>query len=151
MSDHLGIEQGIKALSGSLDSTRKATHGLSKSIQGIQQDGVDLANRKAQERIRLRRETELKKEKALIKALNEWKRKKQISEEEAKLKIDFVKKYGAKEWDAVLRIKLDIENLERKENQEFQHDLKEIRRVQMWCFVAALIVTLWLKFVLGVI
>jgi len=151
VSDHLGIEQGIKALSGSLDSTRKATHGLSKSIEGIQQDGVDLANRKAQERIRLRRETELKKEKALIKALDEWKRKKQISEEEAKLKIDFVKKYGAKEWDAVLRIKLDIENLERKENQEFQHDLKEIRRVQMWCFVAALIVTLWLKFVLGVI
>lgn len=151
MSDHLGIEQGIKALSGSLDSTRKATHGLSKSIEGIQQDGVDLANRKAQERIRLRRETELKKEKALIKALDEWKRKKQISEEEAKLKIDFVKKYGAKEWDAVLKIKLDIENLERKENQEFQHDLKEIRRVQMWCFVAALIVTLWLKFVLGVI
>lgn len=151
MPDHLGIEQGIKALSGSLDSTRKATHGLSKSIEGIQQDGVDLANRKAQERIRLRRETELKKEKALIKALDEWKRKKQISEEEAKLKIDFVKKYGAKEWDAVLRIKLDIENLERKENQEFQHDLKEIRRVQMWCFVAALIVTLWLKFVLGVI
>ena len=151
MSDYLGIEQGIKALSGSLDSTRKATHGLSKSIEGIQQDGVDLANRKAQERIRLRRETELKKEKALIKALDEWKRKKQISEEEAKLKIDFVKKYGAKEWDAVLRIKLDIENLERKENQEFQHDLKEIRRVQMWCFVAALIVTLWLKFVLGVI
>lgn len=151
MSDYLGIEQGIKALSGSLDSTRKATHGLSKSIEGIQQDGVDLANRKAQERIRLRRETELKKEKALIKALDEWKRKKQISEEEAKLKIDFVKKYGAKEWDAVLKIKLDIENLERKENQEFQHDLKEIRRVQMWCFVAALIVTLWLKFVLGVI
>ena len=151
MPDHLGIEQGIKALSGSLDSTRKATHGLSKSIEGIQQDGVDLANRKAQERIRLRRETELKKEKALIKALDEWKRKKQISEEEAKLKIDFVKKYGAKEWDAVLKIKLDIENLERKENQEFQHDLKEIRRVQMWCFVAALIVTLWLKFVLGVI
>jgi len=151
VSDHLGIEQGIKALSGSLDSTRKATHGLSKSIEGIQQDGVDLANRKAQERIRLRRETELKKEKALIKALDEWKRKKQISEEEAKLKIDFVKKYGAKEWDAVLKIKLDIENLERKENQEFQHDLKEIRRVQMWCFVAALIVTLWLKFVLGVI
>jgi len=151
VSDYLGIEQGIKALSGSLDSTRKATHGLSKSIEGIQQDGVDLANRKAQERIRLRRETELKKEKALIKALDEWKRKKQISEEEAKLKIDFVKKYGAKEWDAVLKIKLDIENLERKENQEFQHDLKEIRRVQMWCFVAALIVTLWLKFVLGVI
>jgi len=70
---------------------------------------------------------------------------------EAKLKIDFVKKYGAKEWDAVLKIKLDIENMERKNHEEFQHDLKEVRRVQVWCFIAALIVTLWLKFVLGVI
>ena len=88
---------------------------------------------------------------ALIKALEEWKRKKQISDEEANLKIGFVKKYGAKEWEAVLRIKLDIENLERKDNEAFQHDLKEVRRVQFWCFVAALVVTLWLKFILGVI
>ena len=151
MSENFGLSEGAKGVAHAINSSREASKELSKSIEGIQQDGVDLANRKAQERIRLRRETELKKEKALIKALDEWKRKKQISEEEAKLKIDFVKKYGAKEWDAVLKIKLDIENLERKENQEFQHDLKEIRRVQMWCFVAALIVTLWLKFVLGVI
>ena len=46
---------------------------------------------------------------------------------------------------------MDIENLQRKDNEEFQHDLKEVRRVQFYCFVAALIVTLWLKFVLGVI
>ena len=77
---------------------------------------------------------------ALIKALEAWQRKKQISDEEAKLKIEFVKKYGAKEWDAVLKIKLDIENLQRKDNEEYQHDIKEIRRVQMYCFaVAALI------------
>jgi hypothetical protein len=60
-----------------------------------------------------------------------------------------VKKYGAKEWDAVLKIKLDIENMERKANEEFQHDLKAVRRVQFYCFLAALIVTLWLKFILG--
>jgi len=46
---------------------------------------------------------------------------------------------------------LDIENMERKANEEYQHDLKEVRRVQIWCFIAALMVTLWLKFVLGVI
>ena len=96
-------------------------------------------------------EAEFKKEQALTKALEEWKRKKYISDEEARLKIDFVKKYGAKEWEAVLKIKLDIENLERKANEDFQHDLKEIRNAQFWCFVAALIVTLWLKFILGVI
>ena len=151
MPDQFGFSEGIKVLSSSLDSTREASKGLSKSIEGIQQDATDVAKQKLQERIRAKREAELKKERALVKALQEWKRKKQISDEEANLKIDFVKKYGAKEWDAVLKIKLDIENMERKEHEEFQHDLKEVRRVQIWCFIAALLVTLWLKFVLGVI
>jgi len=144
-----GISEGIKGLSNSLDASRDASKSLSKSIENIQQDGLDVAQKQANERLRLRREAEVKKERALIKALDSWKHKKQISDEEAKLKIDFVKKYGAKEWEAVLKIKLDIENMQRKDNEEFQHDLKAVRRVQVWCFVAALIVTLWLKFVLG--
>ena len=41
--------------------------------------------------------------------------------------------------------------MERTENEAFQHDLKEVRKVQWWCFIAALLVTLWLKFILGVI
>jgi translation initiation factor 2 alpha subunit (eIF-2alpha) len=143
--------EGLKSLSTSLDQTRAGAKSLSKSIEGIQQDGIDVAQQKARERQRAKREAELKKEQALIKALEEWKRKKQISDEEANLKIKFVKQYGAKEWESVLKIKLDIENMERKANEKFQHDLKEIRRVQIWCFIAALMVTLWLKFVLGVI
>jgi hypothetical protein len=149
MSDLLGLTEGVKGLSAGFDSAREAGKSVSKQIEGIQKDGLDVAQQKAQERIRARREAEFKKERALIKALDEWKRKKQISDEEANLKIGFVKKYGAKEWDAVLKIKLDIENMERKNNEEFQHDLKAVRRVQVWCFIAALIVTLWLKFILG--
>jgi biotin operon repressor len=149
MADQFGFSEGVKTLSNSLDSSRQASKQLSKSIEDIQQDGVDVAQQRAQERRRAAREAELKKERALIKALDEWKRKKQISDEEANLKIGFVKKYGAKEWDAVLKIKLDIENMERKANEEFQHDLKAVRRVQFYCFMAALIVTLWLKFILG--
>jgi hypothetical protein len=149
MSDPFGLSEGVKTLSSSLDSSRDAAKGLSKSIEGIQQDATDVAQKQANERIRARREAEFKKERALIKALEQWKHKKQISDEEAKLKIEFVKKYGAKEWDALLRIKLDIENMERKDNEEFQHDLKAVRRVQFYCFIAALIVTLWLKFILG--
>jgi hypothetical protein len=144
-----GISEGIKGLSSSLDASRDASKSLSKSIENIQQDGLDVAQKQAKERLRLRREAEVKKERALIKALDSWKHKKQISDEEARLKIDFLKKYGAKEWEAVLKIKLDIENMQRKDNEEFQHDLKAVRRVQIWCFVAALMVTLWLKFVLG--
>jgi hypothetical protein len=149
MPDTFGFSEGAKALSSSLDSSRESAKHLSKSIEGIQKDAVDVAQKMAQDRIRAKREAELKKERALLKALESWKHKKQISDEEAKIKMDFVKKYGAKEWDAVLRIKLDIENMERKNNEEFQHDLKAVRRVQFYCFVAALFVTLWLKFILG--
>ena len=149
MSDPLGLTEGVKGLSSGLDSAREAGKSVSKQIENIQKDGLEVAQQQAQDRIRARREAEFKKQRALIKALEQWQHKKQISDEEAKLKIDFVKKYGAKEWDALLRIKLDIENMERKDSEEFQHDLKAVRRVQFYCFVAALIVTLWLKFILG--
>jgi hypothetical protein len=137
VADPFGISEGVKGLTGSLEASRTASKGLSESIENIQRDGLDVANKQAQERLRSRREAEFRKEKALIKALESWKHKKQISDEEAKLKIDFVKKYGAKEWEAVLKIKLDIENMQRKDNEEFQHDLKAVRRVQFYCFCVA--------------
>jgi hypothetical protein len=144
MSDLFGITEGAKTLSGSLDSAREGSKQLTKSIEGAQQEAVDLAKQRAQERIRAAREAELKKQNALIRALDEWKRKKQISDEEADLKINFVKKYGAKEWEALLKIKLDIENLERKNNEEYKHDLKAIRRVQFYCFAAAALIAYYL-------
>ena len=147
MADQFGFLEGAKGFSSSIDASREGAKSLTKSIENIQKDGVDVAQEKAKERRRIAREAELKKERALLKALDEWKRKKHISDEEAKLKIDFVKKYGAKEWDAVLRIKLDIENMERKSNEAFQHDLKAVRRVQFWCFFAALWVTIYLNYI----
>jgi hypothetical protein len=140
MPDPYGISEGVKALSGSLDANREAAKGLSKSIENVQHDAIDVAQKQANDRIRIRREAEFKKEKALIKALESWKHKKQISDEEAKLKIDFVKKHGAKEWEAVLKIKLDIENMQRKDNEEYQHDLKAVRRVQFCCFAFAAVI-----------
>ena len=140
MPDPYGISEGVKALSGSLDANREAAKGLSKSIENVQHDAIDVAQKQANDRIRIRREAEFKKEKALIKALESWKHKKQISDEEAKLKIDFVKKHGAKEWEAVLKIKLDIENMQRKDNEEYQHDLKAVRRVQFCCFAFATVI-----------
>jgi hypothetical protein len=135
-----GISESVKGFTSSLEAGRTASKGLSESIENIQRDGLDVANKQAQERLRTRREAEFKKERALIKALQSWQHKKQISDEEAKLKIDFVRKYGAKEWEAVLKIKLDIENMQRKDNEEYQHDLKAIRRVQFYCFAAAAVI-----------
>ena len=144
MADPFGISEGAKTLSGSLDASREASKGLSKSIEGIQKDGIDVAQQKANERRRALREAEFRKQTALIKALEDWNKKKQISDQEAKLKIDFVKKYGAKEWEAVLKIKLDIENLERLANEAFQHDLIEVRRVQFICFAVATLIAWYL-------
>jgi hypothetical protein len=142
--DPFGISESVKGLSSSLDTSREASKQLSKSIEGVQHDATEVAQKQAQERIRARREAEFRKERALIKALESWQKKKQISDEEAKLKIDFVKKYGAKEWEAVLRIKLDIENMERKDNEEYQHDLKAVRRVQFYCFAVAAFIAWYL-------
>jgi len=144
VADPFGLSEGVKGLTDSIESSRAASKGLSESIENIQRDGSDVAYKQAQERLRLRREAELKKERALIKALDSWKHKKQISDEEAKLKIDFVRKYGAKEWEAVLKIKLDIENMQRKDNEEFQHDLKAVRRVQFYCFALAAVISWYL-------
>ena len=144
MADPFGISEGVKGLTGSLEASRTASKGLSQSIENIQRDGADVANKQAQERLRQRREAEFRKEKALIKALEHWKHKKQISDEEADLKIKFVKAHGAKEWEAVLKIKLDIENMQRKDNEEYQHDLKAVRRVQMYCFALAAVIAWYL-------
>jgi hypothetical protein len=140
MTDPFGLSEGVKTLSGSLDASREASKGLSKSIEAAQHDATEVAQKQANDRIRLRREAEFKKEKALIKALESWKHKKQISDEEANLKIKFVKAHGAKEWEAVLKIKLDIENMQRKDNEEYQHDLKAVRRVQFYCFAFATVI-----------
>jgi hypothetical protein len=144
MSDGFGFSEGTEALSKSMDASLDASKKLTKSIENVQQDAAAVAQNKAQERRRAAREAEFKKERALIKALEEWKRKKQISDEEADLKIKFVKQYGAKEWDALLKIKLDIENMERKNNEAYQHDLKEVRRVQFYCFAAATVIAWYL-------
>jgi hypothetical protein len=135
--DPYGLSEGVKGLSSSLDSTREASKQLSKSIENIQHDATELAQKQANDRIRLRREAEFKKERALLKALQQWQHNKEISDQEAKLKIDFVKKHGAKEWEAILKIKLDIESMEKKDNNQYQHDLKAIRRVQFYCFCVA--------------
>ena len=85
MPDPFGLSEGVKTLSGSLDASREASKGLSKSIENIQKDGIDVAQKQAQDRLRARREAEARKEMALIKALEAWQRKKQISDEEASL------------------------------------------------------------------
>ena len=132
-----GIPEGAKALTDSLESSRDAARGLSKSIENIQQDGLDVAKQKAQERLRQKRENDLKSRMAIHKALAEYRNRKLITEEEYRLKTEFVRKYGNKDWEEVLKIKKELERLEELEKRQFDDDLKKVRYVQFWCFLAA--------------
>jgi hypothetical protein len=137
MADDFGFTEGVKSLSGSLDAAREASKGLSKSIQNVQNDGLEVAQQQARERKLAEKRAALLKERAIYKALEEYKHRKVISEQEYKAKVEFVKKYGTKEWAEVLKIKSDIEELEKKSKKLFDADLDKVRRVQFLCFLAA--------------
>ena len=132
-----GLPEGAKALADSLNASRGAAKELSNSIEGIQRDGVDVAKQKAQERRIEARQAEVKKQLAIHKALAEYRHRQLITAEEYKLKTEFVKQYGSKDWEQVLKIKTELEKLEELENQHYNDDLKKVRYVQFWCFLAA--------------
>jgi hypothetical protein len=142
MSDPLGLTDGVKGLSSGLDSARKSADSLTKQVEAFQNDGVDVARRKAQERIRARREEENKKRLAIHKALAEYRHRKLISHEEYRLKVDFLREFkntamGEKEWVEILKIKNELEKLEKEEKKQFDGDLKNIRRAQLMCLIVA--------------
>ena len=132
-----GLPEGIKGLSRSLDASRDASKSLSKSIENIQSDGLDVAKQKAQERRLEARQAEVKKQLAIHKALAEYRHRRLITEEEYKLKVEFVKQYGSKDWEQVLKIKTELEKLEELEKKQFDEDLSKVKKVQFWCFLAA--------------
>ena len=74
---------------------------------------------------------------AIFKALEEYKHRKKISDEEYQLRIDFIKKYGTKEWQKLIDIKAEIEKLEKEDRKYFDAELAKVKWVQFWCFLAA--------------
>jgi hypothetical protein len=132
-----GLSEGAKGVANSLNSSRDAARSLSQSIEGIQQDGLDVAKQKAQERRLAHRQAEVKKQLAIHKALAEYRHRRLITEEEYRLKVEFVKQYGSKDWEQVLKIKTELEKLEELEKKQFDEDLNKVRWVQFWCFLAA--------------
>jgi len=144
MSDQFGFNEGVKTLTGSLDASRESAKSLTKQVEAIQNDGLAVAQQKAKERRTAQREAEFKKQQAIFRALDEYKRRKLLTDQEVELKKQFIRQYGSKEWDSVLRIKTEIEALEKHNIEEFQHDLKSVRKVQFWCFFVAAFIAWYL-------
>ena len=137
MSDELGLAAGAKGISEGFKTGREAGKEIGKNIEDVQKEAVDLAKERANAKIRERREAELKKERAIFKALEEYKHRKKISDEEYKLRVDFIKQHGTKEWQKVLDIKTEIERLEKEDKKYFDKELAKVKWVQFWCFMVA--------------
>ncbi len=137
MSDELGLGAGAKGISEGFKTGREAGKEIGKNIEDVQKEAVDLAKQRAQAKIRERREAELKKSRAIYKALEEYRHKKKISDEEYKLRVDFIKQHGTKEWQKVLDLKAEIERLEKEDKNYFDAELAKVKWVQFWCFLVA--------------
>ena len=140
MEDY-GIASGVKGLSKGLNSAREAGKELTKTIESIQHDAVDVAQQELNSHKRHKTQEEILNNSLIYKAIQEYKTQHSIIQEENKAEAEFKTKYGSKEWDKVLQIKVVVEK-EMKENRtHYGHKLKDVQRVQLYCWFAAFVVT----------
>ena len=137
MTDELGLSAGAKGISEGFKTGREAGREIGKNIEDVQKEAVDVAKERANAKIRERRESDFRKERAIFKALEEYKHRKKITDEEYKLRIDFIKQYGTKEWQKLIDIKTEIEKLEKADKDYFDAELSKVKWVQFWCFLVA--------------
>lgn len=125
MSDPFGFSEGVKSVASSMDASRKASQELTKQIETVQSEGLAIAQQRARERLEQKRAAEERKRLAIVKALDEYKRRKLITDEEYRLKMEFIKQHGAKNWDEVLRIKTEIEKEAENNAKLFRGDKRK--------------------------
>ena len=144
MEDY-GIAGGVKGLSNSLNSTREASKELTKTIEGIQHDAIDVAQQELNARKRYQALEDAIENSMIYRAIQEYENQHTIIKAENKAEADFKAKYGEKEWNKVLELRAVVEK-EHKENKKYYgHKLEDVKRVQLYCWVAAAIITyiLW--------
>ena len=144
MSDQFGFIEGAKSVTSSMDASREASKSITKSITDVQKDAGAAAQQKDLERKRQIREAQVFKEQYFKRALMEWQRQETIRIEEAKVKADFIKKYGAKRWNEIESIKQKIEKQDNELSREFKQDLEKSRRAMFVCYAVAAIIAWYL-------
>jgi len=128
--------EGAKSLSSNLDASRQSAKELSKSIENVQKEATDIAAQRNLDRRRELRENEVRKELFLKRVLIQWEHEERVRQEEAKIRADFLKKYG-KRWAEVEALKVKLEKQEKEFQKEFNKDLRKAQVAQFWCFVVA--------------
>ena len=138
MSDPLGLNEGVKSLTGSLDASRESAKSLTKSIEGIQHDGVAVAQQKAAER---RKAQQYQVDTTVMKAFKEYELVQEVKKMELRMKAEVINKYGSKAWDDIQAIKQRMVKQEAQNKKMFDSDLKAVRRVQIYCFLVAAVIS----------
>lgn len=138
MSDPFGFSEGANSVVSSMEASRKASQQLTKQIETVQGEGLAIAQQRARERLEQKRAAEERKRLAIVRALDEFKRRKQITDEEYRLKLEFIRKHGAKDWDEVLKIKTELEKESEKNAEMFRSDKQkgDIANLIAWVLMA---------------
>ena len=139
------IAEGAKQLANSLEETREASKSLTKSIEDIQHDGVEVARQELEALKRKRLVEEATENSMIYRAIQEYEAQKAVIIAESKAEDEFKQRYGDKEWNKVLELK-DVVEKEHLENKKYYgHKLEDVRRVQFYCWVVAAFITylLW--------
>ena len=139
------IAEGAKQLANSLEETRQAGKSLTKSIEDIQHDGVEVARQELEALKRKRLIEEATENSMIYRAIQEYEAQKAVIIAESKAEDEFKQRYGDKEWNKVLELK-DVVEKEHLENKKYYgHKLEDVRRVQFYCWVVAAFITylLW--------
>ena len=150
MPDINPIAEGAKSLAESLNQSREAGKSLTKSIEDIQHDGVEVARQELEALKRKRLIEEATENSMIYRAIQEYEAQKAVIIAENKAEDEFKQRYGDKEWNKVLELK-DVVEKEYLENKKYYgHKLDDVRRVQFYCFFAAFVITCllyWFKLV----
>ena len=135
------IAEGAKTLANSLEQSREAGKKLTQSIENIQHDGTEVALQELEARKKHKIHEQSIENSMIYRAMQEYESQKAIIIAENKAETEFKAKYGAKEWNKVLELKAVVEK-EHKENASYYgHKLRDVKRVQFYCFFAAFVVT----------
>jgi hypothetical protein len=139
------IAEGAKSISEGLNQAREAGKSLTKSIQDIQHDGVEVAQEQLAEHRRKKAYQEATENSIIYRAIEEYESQSAVIKAENDAEKTFKAKYGDKEWNKVLELKSVVEKEIQETKQYYGHKLSDVRRVQMWCFFAAAVCTylLW--------
>jgi hypothetical protein len=139
------IAEGAKSLSEGLSQAREAGKSLTKSIEDIQHDGVEVARQELELLKRKRLVEEATENSMIYRAIQEYEAQKAVIIAENKAEQQFKQRYGEKEWNKVLELKEVVEK-EHKDNKKYYgHKLDDVKRVQFYCWVVAAFITylLW--------